>query len=122
VFPKRREAVRIELAIGPLYSTLRQASIVTSDESRGIDFSFGEGSLVLTGSTAEVGQSRVELPIAYDGPSVTVTLDHRYVADFLKVLDPEKILAFEIENADSAALLTTDDGYGYVVMPLARDR
>ena len=42
--------------------------------------------------------------------------------DFLKVLDPEKVINFEIENADSAALLTTDDGYGYVVMPLARDR
>ena len=37
-------------------------------------------------------------------------------------LDQEKLITFEIENADSAALLTTDDGYGYVVMPLARDR
>ncbi len=122
VFPVRREAVRIELAVGPLYSALRQAAIVTSEESRGIDFSFGDGSLVLSGSTAEVGQARVEFPIPYDGPAVVLTLDHRYVADFLKVLDPEKMIAFEIENADSAALLTTDDGYGYVVMPLARDR
>ena len=122
VFPVRREAIRIELAVGPLYSALRQASIVTSEESRGIDFSFGDGSLVLSGSTAEVGQARVEFPIPYDGPAVVMTLDHRYVADFLKVLDPEKMIAFEIENADSAALLTTDDGYGYVVMPFARDR
>jgi DNA polymerase-3 subunit beta len=38
------------------------------------------------------------------------------------VLDAEKTLTFDIENTDSAALLTTDDGYGYVVMPLARDR
>jgi DNA polymerase-3 subunit beta len=122
VFPKRRDAVRIELAVGPLYSALRQASIVTSDESRGIDFAFGDGTLVLSGATAEVGQSRVEFPIAYDGASITLTLDHRYVADFLKVLDSEKMLTFEIENGDSAALLLTDDGYGYVVMPLARDR
>ena len=51
-----------------------------------------------------------------------LALDHRFVSDFLKVLDPEKVITFEIENADSAALLSTDDGYGYVVMPLARDR
>ncbi len=122
VFPQRREAVQIELAVGPLHAALRQASIVTSDESRGIDFAFADGSLVLSGATAEVGQSRIELPVAYAGAPLTLSLDHRFVADFLKVLDPEKTFTFDIENTESAALMTTDDGYGYVVMPLARDR
>lgn len=122
VFPKRREAVQIELAVGPVYAALRQASIVANDESRGIDFAFTEGSLVLSGSTAEVGQSRIEMPVGYAGPALTVSLDHRFVADFLKVLDPEKTFTFDIENTESAAVMTTDDGYGYVVMPLARDR
>ncbi len=122
VFPSRQEAVQIELAVGATYSAVRQAAIVTSAESRGIDLSFGEGSLVISGSTAEVGQSRIELPIAYDGPNITITLDHRFVADFLRVLDPEKNFTLEIENAESAALCTTEDGYGYVIMPLSRDR
>jgi DNA polymerase-3 subunit beta len=111
VFPKRREAVQIELAVGPVYAALRQASIVANDESRGIDFAFAEGSLVLSGSTAEVGQSRVEIPVGYAGPALTVSLDHRFVADFLKVLDPEKTFTFDIENTESAAVMTTDDGY-----------
>ena len=76
----------------------------------------------MSGSTAEVGQSRVEMPIPYQGKPITVTLDHRFVADFLKVLDPEKVFKLEIENAESAALCSTEDGYGYVIMPLARDR
>lgn len=122
VFPSRQNAVTIDIAVGPFYAALRQASVVASDESRGIDFTFGNGSLVLSGSTAEVGKSRVELPISYDGEPITVTLDHRFVADFLKVLDPEKTFTVEIENSESAALFTTDDGYGYVVMPLARDQ
>jgi DNA polymerase III subunit beta len=122
VFPQRRNAVQIELAVGPVYAALRQASIVTSEESRGIDFAFNDGSLVLSGSTAEVGQSRVEMPVAYGAAPLTLSLDHRFVADFLKVLDPEKTFTFDVEDSDSAALLTTDDGYGYVVMPLARDR
>ena len=49
------------------YSAVRQAAIVTSEESRGVDFTFGGGTLVLAGRAAEVGQSRVELPIGYDG-------------------------------------------------------
>ncbi|MCA9124882.1 MAG: DNA polymerase III subunit beta [Planctomycetaceae bacterium] len=122
VFPSRQDSVQIQVTVGPLYSTLRQAAIVASEESRGIDFTFGDGTLVLAGSTAEVGQSRVELPIAYDGEEITVTMDHRFVADFLKVLDAEKSISIDIRDAESAALFTTDDGYGYVVMPLAREQ
>jgi DNA polymerase-3 subunit beta len=101
---------------------VRQAAVVASEESRGVDFTFGDGTLVLAAQTADVGQSRIELPIPYNGKEITVTLDHRYVADFLRVLDPERNFTFEIESADSAALLSTDDGYGYVIMPLSRER
>lgn len=121
VFPQRQDVSRIELTVGPVYSAVRQAAIVTSEESRGIDFTFSEGSLVLSGKVAEVGQSRVELPIAFDGQQIAIALDPRYMNDFLKVLDAEKTFTLELKDAESAAVCTTDDGYGYVIMPLARD-
>ena len=68
----------------------------------------------MAGLTAEIGQSRVELPIPYTGEPITVTLDHRFVADFLKVLDSDKTVTIDIEGSDAAALFLTDDGYGYV--------
>ena len=122
VFPRRSDAVKIEMVVGPLYSAVRQAAIVTNEDSRGVDFTFGDGKVVLSGRAAETGQSRVELPIAYDGASIAITLDPRYVNDFLKVLDPEKNFTLEIKDSESAAVCSTDDGYGYVIMPLARDR
>jgi len=122
VFPQRPTSVKIDLSVGPVHSAVRQAAIVTSEESRGIDFTFGEGSLVLAGQTAEVGQSRIELPIAYDGQTIAITLDPRFVNDFLKVLEPEKSFTIDLQDSDAAAVCTTDDGYGYVIMPLARDR
>lgn len=122
VFPHRPNSIQLDLPVGPVYSAVRQAAIVTSEESRGIDFTFGDGSLVLSGQTAEIGQSRVELPISYDGTPLSITLDPRYVMDFLKVLDPEKTFRLDLQDRDAAAVCTTDDGYGYVIMPLARDR
>lgn len=113
--------VNISLSVGPTHSAIRQAAVVASDESRGIDFRFGNGSLILSGQTAEVGQSRVELPIPYDGEETVVTLDHRFVTDFLKVLEPSATFNLSVEGSEAAALFSTDDGYGYVVMPLARD-
>ncbi|HEY4233133.1 MAG TPA: DNA polymerase III subunit beta [Lacipirellulaceae bacterium] len=122
VFPRRENSLKLDLVVGPLHAAVRQAAIVTSEESRGIDFTFGEGTLVLTGQTAEVGQSRVELPISYDGKPISITLDPRFVVDFLKVLEPEKSFTLDLQDSDAAAVCTTDDGYGYVIMPLARDR
>jgi DNA polymerase III subunit beta len=122
VFPAAGAGEQIELAAGPTHAAVRQAAIVTSEESRGIDFTFGGGSLVLSGKAAEVGQSRVELPIGYDNREIAITLDPRFVIDFLKVLDAEKTFTIELKDSDSAAMCTTDDGYAYVIMPLARDR
>lgn len=122
VFPKRPDAVRIEMPVGPLYSAVRQAAIVTSEESRGVDFTFGDGKLILAGRAPELGQSRVELPIAYDGAAVSISLDPRFFNDFLKVLEAESTFTLEIKDAESAAVCHTGDGYSYVIMPLARDR
>ena len=40
----------------------------------------------------------------------------------LKVLEAEKSFTLDLQDSDAAAVCTTDDGYGYVIMPLARDR
>jgi DNA polymerase-3 subunit beta len=122
VFPQRTNSQKFELIVGPFHAAVRQAAIVTSDESRGVDFTFGGGKAVLSGRTAEVGQSRVEMPIAYDGEPVSITLDPRFLGDFLKVLDAEQAFVLDIKDAESAGVCSTDDGYGYVIMPLARDR
>jgi DNA polymerase-3 subunit beta len=102
---------------------LRQASVVLSAESRGVDFTFADGTLTLSGATAETGQSRVEMPVAYTGPQIVVALDHRFVLEYLKVLSPETNIALDVENGETAVVFHADDGaYGYVVMPLSRDR
>jgi DNA polymerase-3 subunit beta len=122
VFPHRTGAHQIEMVVGPFHAAVRQAQIVVSEESRGVDFGFADGKCVLSGRAAEVGQSRVEMPISYDSEAVSITLDPRFLTDFLKVLDPESNFTLEIKDSESAAVCSTDDGYGYVIMPLARDR
>lgn len=122
VLPQREDSNRIDIPVGPMYSALRQAAIVASEESRGIDFTFSNGSLVLSNSTAEIGQSRIEMPVPFDQDELTITLDHRYVADFLKVLQPDKTFTLDVENGEAAAYCETDDNYGYVIMPLSKDR
>jgi DNA polymerase-3 subunit beta len=122
VFPRRADAQQIDIPVGPLLTSVRQAAVVASEESRGIIFTFRAGEVELAGSTAEIGQSNVTLPLSYDGPEIPISLDYGFVADFLKTLSPDATFTLEIENSDGAAVMTTNDNYGYVVMPLALNR
>lgn len=127
-FPKYSDVIptdfssSVELVIGPFYSAVRQAQIVTNEESRGVDFSFSNGKLTLASSAADVGQSNVELPIAYDGEEFTITFDPRFVADFLRILDNGMTVKLNLIDGESPAVFTTEDQYRYVVMPLSRDQ
>ena len=127
-FPKYQDVIpahctsTVELVVGPFYSAVRQAQIVTSEESRGVDFEVAPGLMTLTSRAAEIGESKVELPISYEGAPLVITFDPRYVADFLRVLEPEQQLRLELTDSESAAVFRTDDGYIYIIMPLSRDR
>ena len=121
VFPSRPDAIRVNLVAGPLLAAVRQAAIVTSEHSKGVDFTFEPGQLVLTGRSAESGESRIELPIDHTGETVRIKLDPRFVSDFLRVLDADTAVTVELTDAQSACVCKTTDGYGYVIMPLAAD-
>jgi DNA polymerase-3 subunit beta len=121
VFPADVET-KIRLDAGPLRLAVEQASIVTSDESRGVDFKFAEGALRLSSQAADVGSSQVEVPIAYDGKPLEITFDPRYLSDALKTLDDNDVVTVDLIDAKTAAVFHTEDRYTYVVMPLTRDR
>jgi DNA polymerase-3 subunit beta len=121
VFPASVET-KIPLEVGPFASAVEQASIVTSDESRGVDFTFADGSLKLASQAPDRGSSDVELPIAYDGKAVEITFDPRYLSDALRTLADDATLTAELIDGKNAAVFRTDDEYIYVVMPLTRER
>jgi DNA polymerase-3 subunit beta len=121
VFPSSVE-VKIPLEAGSLRMAVEQAAIVTSEDSRGVDFQFGSGVLRLISQSADVGSSHVELPIAYDGKAVDITFDPRYLIDALKTLDDATVVTAELIDSKNAAVFKTDDRYTYVVMPLTRER
>lgn len=121
ILENRPKGEDIGLLAGPLLTAIRQAAVVTDNETRGIGLRFGEGNLVIEGSAAQLGESHVELPVSYQGEPLDVDLDNRFVAEFLRALDPQKEVRLNVKDSNSAAEFRTDDGYRYIVMPMARD-
>ncbi len=118
VFPKKENPILLELNVGELLSVTRQAAVMTDEDHRSIIFTFGSGNLVLSSRGSRLGESRVELPIAYDGEEIAVRLDPRFVIDYLRVLDAEKSVTWKVWGPTTAVLATTDDGYNHLIMPL----
>lgn len=121
VFPRSEPRMSVELSVGLFLSAVRQAAIVTSEHHRGVDFTFGDGKVVLLAEGAEYGEARVEMPVAYDGDPVQVTLDPRYVIEYLRVLEPEKTFTLSLRAPESPVVCNTEDGYQYLLMPLTRN-
>jgi DNA polymerase-3 subunit beta len=120
VFPSHHEC-RIEMNAGELVRGVQQSMIVTSEESRGVDFQFAPGSLTLVSRSPDVGDSQLELPIDYDGKPVSITFDPRYVVDALHTIDETAKIMIDLSNTKQAALFHTEDNYNYIVMPLTRE-
>ena len=127
-FPQYREVIpkesksSVELPVGQFYAAVRQSQIVVSKESRGVDFTFSRELLTLKSGAADVGESTVEMPISFDGDDLVITFDPRYVADFLRVLDPATTVTLQLTDHANAAVFRTSDAYLYVIMPLSRDK
>lgn len=127
-YPKYQEVfpgevkIRIPLPVSQFHAVVRQAKIVTNEESKGVDFRFGDGTLTLKSRAAQLGQSEVRLPIGYNGENLDLTYDPQLLIDALKVLDPEEEITLEIGDIRRASVFRTRDDYAYVVMPLMKDR
>lgn len=127
-FPKFRDVipqsgeVLVPLVVSQFHSAVRQAKIITDEESRGVDFIFADGKLTLASRAQDIGESKVEVPIEYAHEEIRITFDPRYVDDFLKVLTPETAIELQLISSEHAAVFRVEDSYTYVIMPLAQNR
>jgi DNA polymerase-3 subunit beta len=122
VFPDR-DATEHVVEIGALLSATRAAAVVTTEQSKGVDYTFTTDGITLHGQSSESGESKVECDIVTAGTPGTVKLDPRFVADVcraLSSLDGEPNVRLSTAGPGDAVVLTfgEDDEYRSVIMPL----
>ena len=120
IIPQTDDDTPVILECASLLPATLQAQIMTSDLDPGVNFTFEKGKLTLQGQGKEIGNSKIELPISYDGPAKTLKLDPKFMTSFLRVLDTDKTLALYLPTDNDPFKITVDDGgYVYVVMPMS---
>jgi len=112
-------AFTVDLHAGVLLQAVRQAAICSTEESKGVDFTFANRELVLSARTADVGQSRIRIPIESED-AMTVCLDPRYVSDFLGGVDPQSVITMSLSSPEKPVKLR-DELQTHVIMPMTRN-
>ena len=118
----RREGLDGEdpLPVDGFFARVRQAKIMTDDESKRVDMTFESGKVTMTARGAATGSSEVVLPLPdYDGAEVQIAFDPEYLVEFLRALEGETTVTLEMSGGDKPALFKCGDNYVYLVMPLA---
>jgi DNA polymerase III subunit beta len=100
-------------------SAVRQAAIMTDEESKRVAFHFTKKKLTLQAQGAATGRSKVELPVEYDGKALDINFNPAFLVDMLRVLDAEEALSLDLVDGGSPALFRAGENYSYLVMPLS---
>lgn len=103
-----------------LYSSVRRAALVTTEESRAVKFAFGLNELVLTAQSPDQGDARIVMPISYEGAPVEIAFNPTFVNDALRVLTYENV-QIELQESFRPGIICGDDknDFLYVVMPVS---
>ncbi len=96
---------------------VRQAALLTNEESRGVRLSFEADTVTLSGHGPETGEAEVKCPIAMEGEKVEIGFNPAFLTDALKVVDTDDIV-MEMSATNKPAVMKSGNDFLYVLMPV----
>ena len=96
---------------------VRQAALLTNEESRGVRLSFGAEQVTLSSRTPEAGEAEVTCPATLKGDPIEVDFNPIFLVDVLRIIDADE-LSFEMNAPNKPAVIKAGGDFLYVLMPL----
>jgi DNA polymerase III subunit beta len=119
IIPKK-PGVTLPVPVADFLSRVRQAAIMTDDETKRVEFKFEAGQVTLNaqgGADNGSGEVKLELP-DYKGGEVEIAFNPQYLIDMLRAVDNEPTLKLEMTDGQKPAVFRLGEDYLYLVMPL----
>ena len=98
---------------------LKRMSILSSDDYKGVIFSFQKDKLKIDSTNPEIGESKEDMIINYNGDDVEAMFNPRFFIETINVIDDEKIL-LSISSGEKPCLIEAENDKTYlsVIMPM----
>lgn len=119
VIPKDQDR-KITAAREEMVRAVRQAAVLTNEESRGVKMAFSNKKKTarITSRAPEMGESEIDLDLtAFEGEDLEISFNPNYLADALKTMDEPEVI-IELKAANKPGVLRGGADFLYVVMPV----
>ncbi|MDD4939281.1 MAG: DNA polymerase III subunit beta [Candidatus Omnitrophica bacterium] len=95
---------------------VKRAALLSTPDYQAVKLEVFKNKMVVSKSTPDVGESREEVPIEYQGKEIVAGFNPSYLMDVLKNLCEERV-AFELTDAEKPGVIRIN-GYVYIVLPM----
>ncbi len=122
-FPKYQDVIPADcdrvavLGTAELHSALKRAALLTNEESKGVRFTFADGTLTLSSRAPEQGEATVALPVRFEGETLEIGFNPVFLLDVLRVAHTDEI-TINLKEANRPGVVRLGEDFVYVVMPV----
>ncbi len=96
---------------------IRQAALVTTEESSGVKFTFDKKTVTLSSRSPESGEAEIVCPAELNGDPMEICFNPAFMIDALRVVSSDSITV-EMNAPNKPAVLKSGRNFLYVLMPV----
>ncbi len=100
-----------------LLETVRRVSILSSDKSNSVKFTFEAGAISIMADSPDIGEAKESIPVNYSGKEFSIAFNPDFLMDPLKNLDDEEVYLDLIDEM-SPGVIRGSGKFLYVIMPM----
>ena len=122
-FPKYSDVIpkecnrKVTVNAGQFEHRIRQAALLTNEESRGVRLSFKDKEVTLSSRAPEAGEAEVTCPITLDGEPLDIAFNPAFLVDAMRVVETDEI-TLEMSESTKPAVIKAGNDFLYVIMPV----
>jgi DNA polymerase-3 subunit beta len=98
---------------------LKRMSILSSEDYKAAIFNFEKDTILISASNPDIGESKEDMSIEFEGESLTIAFNPRFFIDTLNVIDSDEAIIYLV-NEEKPCLLfdKEDDSFLSAIMPM----
>ena len=114
---------KVDLERERLATAIRRVSLLSSERSRAVRLTLGDGKLDLSASSPDLGEAKESMSAEYKGAGVEIGFNAQYLLDFLAAAGTDAV-SLELKDHESQGLFRPQGSadaatdYRYIVMPM----
>jgi DNA polymerase-3 subunit beta len=109
----------VRISRGDLESSLRRVAVLAADKTQPVKLALNKDQLLVSCTNPDAGEITDDVPVEYDGDTVEIAFNVRYIVDALASLDDANVLLKLTDNLSPGLLVGVDETHHLcVVMPM----